>query len=466
MFLNIILCRKNYMNTNMKGKIISLAMMLLVGQMTFAQESKITELTLQQCVQMAVDKNINVKTARIDKEKSNYKKEESRAALLPKVNISAGFTDNLALPTTVLPGEFLGKPGTTIPVQMGSQYNTTAVVSISQILYNQTALTAVKLTKKAAELSNLSVEKASEEIAFEVAKLYALGQTTAEQSKLIGENIKRTERLRDITKIIVENGVGKQVDLDRVNVNLENMYTQQSNTQLAQEQQQNMIKYMLDLPLEQTIVLTDTAAMPLLTNVPMLRSDFSDHVNIRLLESQKELNVLNKKLINNGYLPTLSLSGQAAYQGLRNDFSTYFKSGEVNKWYPMSSVSVNLSVPVFDGFEKRSKSRQATMDLKKTEATLESAKENFSMNYKNALNNYMNNKDIVRRQKLNLTLAEKVYKETALKYREGLAGMSSLLQDEMSLSSAQGGYLTALYNFKEAELKIMTLNGGIKQLYN
>jgi outer membrane protein TolC len=438
----------------MKGKIISIAVMLLVGQMTFAQESKITELTLQQCVQMAVDKNINVKTARIDKEKSNYKKEESRAALLPKVNISAGFTDNLSLPTTVLPGEFLGKPGTTVAVQMGSQYNTTAVVSISQILYNQTALTAVKLTKKAAELSNLSVEKASEEIAFEVAKLYALGQTTAEQYKLISENIKRTERLRDITKIIVENGVGKQVDLDRVNVNLENMYTQQSNTQLAQEQQQNMIKYMLDLPLEQTIVLTDTAAMPLLTNVPMLRSDFSDHVNIRLLESQKELNVLNKKLINNGYLPTLSLSGQAAYQGLRNDFSTY----------PMSSVSVNLSVPVFDGFEKRSKSRQATMDLKKTEETIESTKENFSMNYKNALNNYMNNKDIVRRQKLNLTLAEKVYKETALKYREGLAGMSSLLQDEMS--SAQGGYLTALYNFKEAELKIMTLNGGIKQLYN
>lgn len=450
----------------MKGKIISIAVMLLVGQMTFAQESKITELTLQQCVQMAVDKNINVKTSRIDKEKSNYKKEESRAALLPKVNISAGFTDNLALPTTVLPGEFLGKPGTTIPVQMGSQFNTNATLSISQILYNQTAFTALKLTNKSAELSNLSVEKASEEIAFEVAKLYALGQTTAEQSKLIGENIKRTERLRDITKIIVENGVGKQVDLDRVNVNLENLYTQQSNTQLAQEQQLNMIKYMLDVPLEQTIVLTDTAAMPLLANEPILQSDFSDHVNIRLLESQKELNVLNKKLINNGYLPTLSLSGQAAYQGLRKDFSTYFESGEANKWYPMASVSVNLSIPVFDGFEKRSKARQATMDLKKTEATLESTKENFSMNYKNALNNYMNNKDIVRRQKLNLALAEKVYKETALKYREGLAGMSSLLQDEMSLSSAQGGYLTALYNFKEAELKIMSLNGGIKQLFD
>ena len=169
----------------MKGKIISLTMMLLGIQSGFAQESKTTELSLQQCVQMAVEKNINVKTARIDKEKSQYKKEESRAALLPKVNFSGGFTDNLALPTTVLPGEFLGQPGKTIAVQMGSQYNANAALSISQILYNQTALTALKLTKKSEELSSLSVEKASEEIAFEVARLYALGQTTSEQLKLI-----------------------------------------------------------------------------------------------------------------------------------------------------------------------------------------------------------------------------------------------------------------------------------------
>ena len=131
----------------------------------------------------------------------------------------------------------------------------------------------------------------------------------------------------------------------------------------------------------------------------------------------------------------------------------------------MSNIAINVSVPVFDGFDKRSKARQATLDLQKTQATLESTKENISMNYKNALNNYMNNREIVRRQKQNLELAEKVFKESSLKYREGLAGMSSLLQDEMSLSSAQGGYLTALYNFKEAELKIMSINGDIRKLF-
>jgi len=450
----------------MKRIIFSLTLILTAGSILFAQESKTVGLSLQECVQMAVEKNINMKTARIDHEKSVIKKDEARSALLPKVNFSGNFTDNLKLPTTVLPGEFLGKPGTTIPVQMGVQYSAVGMLSISQIIFNKTAATALELSKKSSELSNLNIQKTSEDIALEVAKIYSLALTTAEQRKLIDENISRTERLRDITKVIVENGVGKQVDLDRVNVSLENLYTQQSNTQSAQEQQLNMIKYMLDMPLDANLILIDTVGMELLNNTPVLMSDFSDHVTIRMLESQKELNLLNKKMINNGYLPSLSFSGQAAFQGLRKDFDTYFKSGEANKWYPYANFTVTLAVPVFDGFEKRSKSRQADLDVKKTQETLESTKESFSMNYKNALNNYVNNKNTVRRQKLNLELADKVYKETALRYREGMATMSNLLQDEMSLSSAQGGYLTALYNYKEAELKIMSINGEIKNLIN
>jgi len=223
---------------------------------------------------------------------------------------------------------------------------------------------------------------------------------------------------------------------------------------------------MLDLPLDQNILLTDTAEMQLLKSVPTIQTDFSNHVTIRLLESQKEISLLNKKVITNGYLPTLSLSGQAAYQGMQEKFGTYFKNVSENKWYPNANFTVTLAVPVFDGFEKRSKARQANLDIQKTQITLEDTKESFSMNYKIALNNYQNNKSTVRRQKQNLELAEKVYQETTLKYREGMAAMSSLLQDDMSLSTAQGGYLTALYNFKEAELKIMSLNGEIKNLIN
>jgi len=313
-------------------------------------------------------------------------------------------------------------------------------------------------------MSSLSVEKASEELAAEVSKLYFLALTTAKQKTLVEENIARTKRLSNIVKILVDNGMGKEVDYQRISVSMENLYTHLSNTDAALEQQLNMIRYMLVIPIEENIMLTDTAEMPLLLHTSMIKSDFSDHIDIQLLESQKEINLLNTKMINAGYLPTLSFVGQYAYQGYREDFKNYFQSSPENKWYSSSYIGVSLSIPVFDSFDKRSKSRQAKLDYQKTMLRIDDTKERFGVNYQNALNNYQNHKTNVERQKKNIELAEKVYQETALKYREGLATMSDVLQDEMSLSSAQSAYLSALYNYKEAELNIMSLTGEIRRL--
>jgi len=451
----------------MKGRIISLAFILLGVQLIFAQESKTIELSLQKCVQLAVENNINVRTARIDKEKGTAKKDEAKAGLYPKINMSASMTDNVALPTTLLPeafGALAGTPGKAVAVQMGSNYSSTAMLSISQVIYNQTALTALKLAKKADEINELGIQKSKEEIGIQVAKMYMLALTTLEQQKLIESNIERAERLKKITQVTVDNGVGKQIDLDRINVSLENTYNQLSNTKAAQEQQMNTIKYLLDMTLDTQIHLTDTVGTELLNNKPVLINDFSSNVNVRMLESQQQVYSLNKKFINAGYLPSLSVSGQAAYQGLQNKFSTYFSSNSDNKWFPYANFTVTLSVPVFDGFEKRSKAHQAEMDTKKTELTLNNTKEALSLDYRNALNTYTNNKTNVSRQKQNLQLAEKVYMETSLRYKEGVATMSSLLQDETGLDNAQASYLTALYNFKDSELKIMSLNGEINRL--
>jgi len=450
----------------MKSIILSVAFVLLSIFQLLAQENKITELSLHECVKVAIEKNINVQTARIDQEKSGYKVDETRAALLPKISVNGSFQDNLKLPTTLIPGEIFGEPGTSLALQMGAKYNTNASISLNQVLYNQTALIALKLSKKSAALNTLGIEKAREEQAFEVSKLYFLSLTTAKQKKLLEENIARTRHQSDIIKIRVDNGMSKQIDYERASVNLENLYTQLSNAEATLEQQLNLIKYTLEIPLGESIALTDTAEMPLMQVSPELMSDFSNHIEIQMLESQKEINSLNQKMIKSGYLPSLSFTGQYTNQGLRQDFKNYFQSNPENNWFGSSYIGLNLSIPVFDGMEKRSKSRQAKLDVQKTEITLDNTKKRFSVNYQNSLNNYQNQKNNVQRQKQNITLAENVYKETALKYREGLSTMSDLLQDEMALNNAQANYLNALYNFKEDELKIMSLNGEIRNLFN
>lgn len=63
----------------------------------------------------------------------------------------------------------------------------------------------------------MSIQQANEHLTQEVIKLHLLAQTTAEQKQIIKENIIRTGRMANITKI--------QVDYDRISVALKNLRT-------------------------------------------------------------------------------------------------------------------------------------------------------------------------------------------------------------------------------------------------
>ena len=447
-------------------KMKTAGLMLLCIPKLFAQQGEVTTLSLKDCVSRAVEMNVNVSQAELAREKSAHKTAETLANLLPQVDASGSFQDNTKMPVTMLPGEIIGQPGTTVPVTMGQKYNTTANISANVTLYNQTVLTALKLSKKGEYAATLGVEKAEEEISKEVAKLYFLIQTSEKQKELIQNNIARTEQMTNIVKTLVNNGLGRQVDHDRIMVSLQNLQTQWDNTDALYQQQVNMMKYMLEMPSETVIVLTDSVSMPILTASSIANDDFSNHVDIQLLEMQKDIAYLNQKMVNHGYYPSLSAFGQYGYQGLRKNFGDYFNDSPANKWYTSSYVGIKLTVPVFDGFRKRSQYRQAKTDYEKASLTLDNTKERFSANYKTAMNNYFNNLMTVERQQSNINLAERVYRETSLKYREGIATMSDLLQDEMGLNNAQSNYLNSLYKLKEAELEIMSLNGEIKSLIN
>lgn len=53
--------------------------------------------------------------------------------------------------------------------------------------------------------------------------MYYLGQVTAEQIALIKANITRLEELQNITQAFYDNGMAMEVDVKRVNINLENL---------------------------------------------------------------------------------------------------------------------------------------------------------------------------------------------------------------------------------------------------
>ena len=114
--------------------------------------------------------------------------------------------------------------------------------------------------------------------------------------------------------------------------------------------------------------------------------------------------------------------------------------------------------------DKRFKKQKALVDIQMTKLRQEDTRKNLQTQYLNATNDLMNNQRNFKKQKDNYLLAEDVYAVTTDRYREGIASMTEVLQDEMRMSEAQNNYISAHYNYRVANLLLLKLTGQIESL--
>ena len=104
------------------------------------------------------------------------------------------------------------------------------------------------------------------------------------------------------------------------------------------------------------------------------------------------------------------------------------------------------------------------MDIENARLNPENTRKNLQTKYLNATNDLMNSERNFFKQKDNYLLAEDVYAVTIDRYKEGIASMTEVLQDEMRMSEAQNNYITAHYNYQLNNLVLLKLTGNIESL--
>lgn len=416
-------------------------------------------LTLPECLRMGIDKNLTLKSQRNEMRKSKYDISENRAKLLPQINAIANMSDNFEPPVSVTDGSAYGNP---YNVTHTLQYNASAGLQLQMPLYNQTVYTSVALARLMDKANTLSYEKAREDLILQICKLYYLGQNTAEQIELIKGNLARMEELKDITVAFYDNGMAMEVDVKRVNINLENLRVQYDNAKSMLTQQLNMLKYVIDYPADNEIALTPINTENFVSAELTGLSD--DQIELQLLRAKTDITEQQRRMIRQGYLPTLSLTGSWMYSAYTDRFSNWFHSGPSNKWYNSYGLGISLRIPIFDGMDKRYKLKKAALDVDNAKLSYENTLKNLQTQYVNATNDLMNNRRNFKKQKDNYMLAEDVYGVTSERYREGIASMTEVLQDEMRMTEAQNNYVTAHYNYRVTNLTVLKLTGKIETL--
>lgn len=418
-------------------------------------------LTLEECLWLGIENNLFLESSRNEIRKGEHTLSENRAKLLPQINAVAGFNDNFNPPVSVTDGSAYGNP---YNVTKTLQYNASAGIQLQMPLYNQTVYTAVDIARTMNELNRLSYEKAREDLILQISKMYYLSQNTAEQIALIKENISRLNELSSITQAFYDNGMAMEVDVKRVNINLENQRVQYDNAQSMLTQQLNLLKYVIDYPADKEIALTpvDTENT---TSVSLTGLD-NNQYELQLLQSKQKLAEQQRKMIGQGYIPSLSLTGSWMYSAYTDKAKNWFHSGPSNHWYNSSGIGLTLRIPIFDGLDKRVKMKKAKIEIENAKLSYENALKNMQTQYLNATNELMNSQRNFRKQKDNYLLAEDVYQVTTDRYREGIASMTEVLQDEMRMSEAQNNYINAHYNYQVTNLSLLKLTGQLETLFN
>jgi outer membrane protein TolC len=241
-------------------------------------------------------------------------------------------------------------------------------------------------------------------------------------------------------------------------VNLEN---QRQSLRTAFEQQKNMLKFFMGMPLEEEIGLKDATIM--LESVDPATVDVAaataGKTQFKLLNTQKHLTSLQEKNIMSGYFPTLSAYGQYGYQTQRNEL---FDSNI--PWFKSSVIGLQLNIPIFDGFKKDAQAKQAQLEMRKLDEDMDQFTTSTAVTLTNAVSQLQNSQDAIQAQEKNVGLAQEVYETTNQLYKEGLSPLTDLLEAEVQLREAKTNLNNEVLKFKIAQLNYLQATGELQTL--
>ncbi|MEE1885914.1 TolC family protein [Pedobacter flavus] len=456
------------MKISIQSSIKRVLITILIASTTKVAFSQELTLTFKDALKYAVENNTNLRKAKLDIEGGRYKTKEVRAQALPQITGNGTLTDQFIKPQFVLPGDAFGKPGQVVAIESGTTFNASAGVALSQQLFNQQVFTGLQAAKASESFYNLSAELTEEAVILQAATAYYQVLVTRQQIGVIDANISSVSQVEKTVADQYKNGLAKRIDLDRVRVNLTNLRTQRDQLINAVTQQENMLKYIIGMPISTVVSIPNAELKDIESNLAIKLADsvnLAGRVEFKLLLKQKELLNYQKKAYVAEYYPTLGLVGNYSYNGMSNKFNLFNRSSDAF-WYDMGSIGLSLKIPIFNGGATRARIKQAEIDLKQLDEdirdnslSLNLANENAKIQIKNSLNT-------LNAQLANVKLAEEVYTSTQNNYKNGLATLTDLLDAETARTSAQNSYSQAILNYKLAEIQLEKSNGTIKSLLN
>ena len=419
--------------------LIFLTITILAG--TSPAQEKMT-LTLDKAISIAMEKNKDILISKEELKKSEKQISEAKSGAFPQINLNTIYTRTFKKPQFIVRVN-----GEVTKFEMGFNNSIQSAFQINQTLYSGgITWTALKIAKIYSNSFKESLQMTKKKVTLDVRKQFLGVLLSKEVHKINQQSLELAEAHMKNIEVMHKNGMASEFDLIRAEVQVANTKPRVISSENTLKLQLDLLKNTIGLSLDREIEVVGDLKPDYVSEQTLAEAskdvylERNDYKNLELLR-----NILNEniKIEKAGYFPKLSANYTYQYQGQSDNFG--FKNS-----YRAQTASLNLSVPIFNGFRTSAKVQQAKISVKEMDYQLEQMREGIEIQVKQALNMLDDAFKRILSTEKTVEQAKKAYDISEVRFKSGQGTQLEIFDSQLQLELAQLNKLQSIFDYEIA----------------
>jgi outer membrane protein len=419
----------------------------------------VLQLSLKQAVQLALapEGSTRVKLAEEDLKQAVERADESRAALLPNLEGSIQYqneTTNLKAfgIDFKIPAFF----GFTVPTFVGPYGVLDSRATISQTVFDFSAIRRYQASKVAIEATKADNEGTRDQVTDQVARAYLAGLRAQASLDTQGANVQLSQTLLRLAQQQKSAGTGTGIEITRAEVQLANdrqaLLVAENEVDRTHLQLLKVIGLKLDNPVE----LTDRLSLiPVESiDVPQALDIARQHrAELRAQQRREESARLNFSATKFERLPSVTAFGNYGEIGT-----------SVYSSLPTRDVGASLRIPIFDGGRMDARRAESASQFREESIRTADLRDQIELDVRVAIDSLHSANAQVKAAEEGLSLSEMEVAQAERRYKAGVSNSVEVTDAQTRLARARDNRINALYNYNLARIDLGTATGTIQSM--
>lgn len=414
-------------------------------------------LTLEEAVRLGLRHSRVLEIARLDRQKASEKNREAVSAVLPQISGNVTYTRALEPAVMFFPERMLNPASSSNAfreIEVSADNAASAKLDLSQKIFDGSAFAGIRAASIGRRISDEGYRNTESSVVASIKQAYFDVLISRDRLSLIRQSIDRWKLAQKDTRAMFRQGMAADIDTLQAFLSVENLRPDLIQAENMVNITMTKLKNVMGIPAESDVILTGKlevlpAAYPQ-DVAAAYREALGARPDLRQLELQVEAENEMVFAARAERFPVLLAFGRLETQTAFND-EVDFSDAE---WPVSSSVGLQLSMPIFTGFRISARVEQAKISRLQAMTRYADLKANIRAEVEMRMSQFLEAKKRIEVQSKTISVAERNYRISQLRFREGIGSRLELNDAELQLNKAKTNYLQAIYDYLVASVQL------------